>query len=84
MAREVRRKILGGAMPTSGTKLPPPKPIESVKVRSHVSTYDQRTGNLQETKGDWSHSQHNRYKKSCMVINLYYSWSINESFILLG
>ena len=45
---------------------PPPKPIESVKVRSHVSTYDQRTGNLQETKD----SQHNRYKKSCMVINV--------------
>ena len=59
--REARRKIFGGAMPTS-VQTPPPKPIESVKVRSHVSTYDQRTGNLQETKGDRSHSQHNRYK----------------------
>ena len=83
MARKAHRKIFGCAMPTSGTN-PTPKPIELVEVKSHVSTYDKRTGNLQETNGDWSHSQHNRYKISCMVINLYYSWSINESFILLG
>ena len=82
MARKAHRKIFGCAMPTSGTN-PTPKPIELVEVKSHVSTYDKRTGNLQETNGDWSHSQHNRYKISCMVINLYYSWSINESFIFL-
>jgi len=61
MVRERAAKLLGVPCPHP-VQTPPPKPIESVKVRSHVSTYDQRTGNLQGTKGDWSHSQHNRYK----------------------